>query len=192
MSNLIVLTKGANISLDKTAPGLRTLAANLVWEKRATDGVDFDLDSSVFMLTDSGQVQDAAHFIFYHNKQSPCGGVSHGGDNTTGGGDGETIHFDLDKIPAHIAKLVITITIHEADKRGQTFGQVENAGVRLSNPATGEDIASYSLSEDYSTETAMVMCEIYRHDGEWKFKAVGQGYAGGLAALCNRFGIQAG
>ncbi len=190
----VTLNKGGRLSLSKEAPGLRLVHVGLGWDSRVTDGADFDLDASAFMLTASGKVRGDADFIFYNQLVSTCGSVTHTGDNRTGAGDGddEVLIVDLSKVPADITRVVFTVTIHDAQARGQNFGQVQNAFIRLDNQESGKEILRYDLGEDYSTETALVFGEIYRHNDEWKFNAVGQGYAGGLAAMCQQFGIQAG
>jgi tellurium resistance protein TerD len=188
------LQKGQNLSLSKEAPGLKNVLIGLGWDERATDGADFDLDASVFMVGENGKVRSNDDFIFYGQLKSKDGSVEHTGDNLTGEGDGddESVLVNLDAVPADIKKLIITVTIHEADKRNQSFGQVENAFCRIVNSDNNAEVVRYDLTEDYSTETAMVFAEVYRHNGEWKFKAVGQGYAGGLAAMCATYGVQLG
>ncbi|MDT8406031.1 MAG: TerD family protein [Methylococcales bacterium] len=188
----ISLSKGGNISLSKTDPQLKNIHVGLSWDARSTDGSDFDLDASVFMLKDDNKVRADHDFIFYNQLKSTCGSVEHTGDNRTGEGDGddEVIHIVLDKIPAEITKIVVAVTIHDAESRRQNFGQVRNAAIRLVNKDTNLEVTRYDLSEDASTETAMVFGEIYRHGAEWKFRAVGQGYAGGLKALAIQHGVQ--
>ena len=187
----VSLSKGGNVSLSKEAPGLKKIAIGLGWDTRATDGADFDLDASVFLLTEAGKVRSDADFIFYNNKTDAANSVEHMGDNLTGQGEGddEQIKVTLDSVPADVAKLSVAVTIHEADSRGQNFGMVSNAFMRVVNDETGAEIARYDLSEDASTETAMIFGEIYRNAGEWKFKAIGQGFAGGLAPLARNFGV---
>ena len=187
----ISLTKGQNISLSKTDPSLKNVLVGLGWDARSTDGQDFDLDASVFMATENGKVPSDRHFIFYNQLVSPCGGVEHTGDNLTGDGDGddESVIVRLDKVESNIKSLFITVTIHDAEARRQNFGQVSNAFVRIVNNDTDDEIVRFDLSEDYSTETAIVFGEIYRHNGEWKFRAIGQGYSGGLYALCQQYGV---
>lgn len=189
----ISLSKGGRLSLSKEAPGLKLVHVGLGWDSRVTDGAEFDLDASAFMLTASGKVRSDADFIFYNQLSSTCGSVQHTGDNLTGEGEGddEVLIIDLSKVPAEIEKVVFTVTIHDAQARGQSFGQVENAFIRLVNQETKQEILRFDLAEDYSTETAMAFGEIYRHAGEWKFNAVGQGYAGGLAAMCGQYGVHA-
>ncbi len=190
----INLSKGANISLSKSAPGLSSVLIGLGWDPRSTDGAEFDLDASAFMLSAFGKVRSTADFIFYNQPVSVCGSVKHAGDNRSGQGDGddEAIIVELANIPADVAKIVFTVTINEADVRRQNFGQVGGASIRVVNNADGKEITRYDLSEDYSTETAMIFGELYRNGVEWKFRAVGQGYAGGLMAMCNHFGVQVG
>jgi tellurium resistance protein TerD len=187
------LSKGGNISLSKEDPSLTNMLIGLGWDPRVTDGTDFDLDASVFMVGKSGQVRSDADFIFYGQMASACGSVKHTGDNRSGEGDGddEAVQVSLKDVPAEIDKLVVVVTIHDATKRGQSFGQVGGAFIRVVNEASSSEIVRYDLTEDYSTETAMIFGEIYRHNSEWKFRAVGQGYAGGLMAMCSQFGIQA-
>lgn len=190
----VSLQKGGNVSLDKAAPGMTKILLGLGWDERATDGAEFDLDASVFLLTDQGKVRNDQDFIFYNNLSSPCGSVVHQGDNRTGAGDGddEAVKVDLSKVPADVQKVSVTVTIHDAESRNQNFGQVSNAFIRVVNDETNEEVARYDLSEDYSIETAMIFGELYRHNGEWKFKAVGQGYQGGLRAMASDYGINLG
>jgi tellurium resistance protein TerD len=187
----VSLNKGGNISLSKTDPTLKNIAAGLGWDARATDGNEFDLDASAFLVKADGKVRSDSDFIFYNQTKSTCGSIEHAGDNRTGAGDGddETIHVSLDKIPADIQKVVITVTIHDADARKQNFGQVSNAFIRIVNRDNNQEVARYDLSEDASIETAMIFGEIYRHSNEWKFRAVGQGYSGGLSALARQHGV---
>jgi len=160
-------------------------------ETRATDGADFDLDASAFLLGVDGKVRSEADFIFYNQLKSSCGSVQHTGDNRTGAGEGddEALMVDLSRVPAEVQKVAFTVTIHDADARRQNFGQVGNAYIRLVNAETNTEVARYDLAEDASTETAMIFGELYRHGSDWKFSAVGQGYAGGLAAMCRQYGI---
>ncbi|WP_020561730.1 TerD family protein [Methylosarcina fibrata] len=187
----ISLSKGGNISLSKTDPTLKNVIVGLGWDTRATDGADFDLDASAFMVKEDGKVRSDSDFIFYNQIRSTCGSVEHAGDNRTGAGEGddETIIVLLDKVPPDVQRIVFTVTIHEADARKQNFGQVARAFVRIVNKDSNNEVARYDLSEDASVETAMIFGEIYRHGGEWKFRAVGQGYAGGLAALARQYGV---
>jgi len=187
----VSLKKGGNVSLTKTAPNLKNVLIGLGWEARATDGEDFDLDASLFMVGENGRVRSDSDFIFYGQLKAPNGSVEHTGDNRTGVGEGddEAIKVYLDKVPAHVMRMVITVTIYEAEPRRQNFGQVRDAFVRIVNMDNDQEVARFDLSEDYSTETAMVFGEIYRYGGEWKFKAVGQGYSGGLYALATQHGV---
>ena len=190
----VSLSKGGNVSLEKAAPGMTKMIVGLGWDARATDGVDFDLDASVFLLGADGKVIDDKSFIFYNNLKSVCGSVKHTGDNLTGDGDGddESIKINLSTIPTTIHKIAISVTIHDAENRGQNFGQVSNAFVRVVDEANGQEVIRYDLSEDYSIETAMNFSEIYRHNNEWKFKAIGQGFAGGLKPMSQEFGVNVG
>ncbi|ENV05660.1 hypothetical protein F967_01763 [Acinetobacter sp. CIP 102637] len=190
----ISLNKGGNLSLSKTDPTLVRILIGLGWDERATDGASFDLDASAFLLTASGRVRGDHDFIFYNQLKSQDGSVEHTGDNRSGQGDGddESLVVDLSKVSPEIEKIAITVTIHDAQSRGQNFGQIANAFIRVVNQDSGIEIVRFDLAEDYSTETAMVFGEVYRHNGEWKFRAVGQGYAGGLAAMCQQYGIQVG
>jgi len=187
----ISLSKGGNVSLSKTDPSLKNVLVGLGWDARPTDGADFDLDASAFMVKDDGKVRSDSDFIFYNQTKSACGSVEHTGDNRTGAGDGddEAVVVLLDRVPADVQKIVFCVTIHDAEMRKQNFGQVSHAFVRVVNKDSNNEVARYDLSEDASIETAMIFGEIYRHSGEWKFKAVGQGYAGGLAALAKQYGI---
>jgi len=189
----VSLSKGGNVSLSKEAPGLTDIVVGLGWDVRATDGTDFDLDGSVFLVNAAGQVRSDADFIFYNNLTSADGSVQHTGDNRTGEGEGddEQIKVNLPGVPADIDKVVVGVTIDKAEERQQSFGQVSNAFIRIVNGANDSEIARYDLSEDASVETAMVFGEVYRHDAEWKFRAVGQGYAGGLGPLARSFGVNA-
>ena len=190
----VSLSKGGNVSLTKAAPGLRKIHIGLGWDVRGTDGVDFDLDASLFMLSAAGRVRSDSDFIFYNNLISVDGSVEHTGDNLTGEGEGddESIKVSLDAVPPEVDKLAVTVTIHEAEARRQNFGQVDNAFIRVVNEESGAEIVRYDLSEDASTETAMIFGEVYRHSGEWKFRAVGQGYIGGLGPLARSFGVNVG
>ena len=190
----VSLSKGGNVSLSKEAPGLTAVVVGLGWDARVTDGKDFDLDASVFITGEDGKVRSDADFVFYNNKTGADGAFEHQGDNRTGEGDGddEQVKIDLSKVPADVKKLVFAVTIHEADDRGQNFGQVSNAFMRVINQDGDAELARYDLSEDYSTETALVFGELYRHGDEWKFKAVGAGFAGGLNALAASHGVNMG
>lgn len=187
----VSLSKGANVSLSKEAPGLKAVRVGLGWDTRVTDGSAFDLDASVFLLNEGGKVRSDADFVFYNNKNGGNGSVVHQGDNLTGegSGDDEVVAVTLDQLPADVQKLSFAVTIHEAEGRRQNFGMVSNAFIRVVNADGGTEIARYDLSEDASTETAMIFGELYRHSGEWKFKAIGQGFAGGLGPLAQSFGV---
>jgi tellurium resistance protein TerD len=189
----VSLSKGGNVSLSKTDPSLVRVRVGLGWDTRSTDGQDFDLDGSAFLLTDAGRVRGDNDFIFYNNLVSVDGSVTHTGDNRTGEGDGddEALIVELNKVPTDVSKIAFTVTIHDAEMRRQSFGQVSNAFMRIVNEDTSIEVARYDLTEDASTETAMIFGELYRHNGEWKFRAVGQGYTGGLGAMCSQFGINA-
>jgi tellurium resistance protein TerD len=189
----VSLKKGANVSLSKEAPNLSAILIGLGWDARSTDGADFDLDASLFMLGENGRVRSDSDFIFYNNLKSADGSVVHTGDNRTGAGEGddEAIKVDLKKVPADVMRLTVSVTIHEADVRRQNFGMVSNAFIRIVNLADDREIARYDLSEDASVETAMIFGEVYRYGGEWKFKAIGQGYKGGLGPLARNFGVNA-
>jgi tellurium resistance protein TerD len=187
----ISLSKGGNVSLTKSAPGLSKILIGLGWDVRATDGDGFDLDASAFLLNSSGKVRGDADFIFFNQPKSADGSVQHMGDNTTGAGDGddEVVKVDLDGVPADVDKIAISVTIHDAETRRQNFGMVSQAFVRVVNEADGTEIVRYDLSEDFSVETALIFGEVYRNSGEWKFRAVGQGFQGGLAAMAKNFGV---
>tara|TARA_Y100001963_G_scaffold158018_1_gene256173 strand:- start:1223 stop:1798 length:576 start_codon:yes stop_codon:yes gene_type:complete len=187
----LTLQKGGNLSLSKTDPGLKKIIVGLGWDARSTDGNEFDLDASAFLLSSSGKVRSESDFIFYNQVRSQDGSVEHTGDNRTGEGDGddESIKVDLSKVSADVDKIVFTVTIHEAETRKQNFGQVSNAFIRIVNEESNVEVVRFDLAEDASTEAAMIFGELYRHGQEWKFRAVGQGYAGGLKAMCAQFGI---
>jgi tellurium resistance protein TerD len=188
----ISLQKGQKVDLTKGNAGLSKLHVGLGWDTNKYDGgASFDLDAAAFLLAESGKVAADTDFVFYGNLEHNSKSVIHEGDNLTGEGEGddEVIKVNLSTVPASVAKIAFTVTIHEADKRGQNFGMVSNAFIRVVNDADGKEIIRYDLGEDYSVETAVVVAELYRHDGEWKFNAVGSGFAGGLAALCKNFGV---
>ncbi|MFC3688129.1 TerD family protein [Aquipuribacter hungaricus] len=187
----VSLSKGGNVSLTKEAPGLTAVTVGLGWDARTTTGQDFDLDASAIMLTAEGRVLSDSHFVFFNNTKSPDGSVEHTGDNTTGEGDGddEALAVNLAGVPAEVTRVVFPVSIYDAETRSQSFGQVRNAYIRILNQAGGGEIARYDLSEDASTETAMVFGELYRNGAEWKFRAVGQGYASGLAGIAKDFGV---
>ncbi len=187
----VSLSKGGNVSLSRTAPNISKILVGLGWDARQTSGDDFDLDASVFMVQENGKVRSDEDFIFYNQLSSTCGSVVHTGDNRTGAGDGddEAVKVDLAKVPQNIQRLVVSVTIHDADARRQNFGMVRDAFIRIVNLESDNEIARFDLSEDYGTETAMIFGEVYRHNGEWKFKAVGQGFAGGLEPMATSFGV---
>jgi len=189
----VSLSKGGNVSLSKEAPGLTKILIGLGWDVRSTDGAQFDLDGSVFLVGANGKVRSDSDFIFYNNLKSTDGSVEHTGDNRTGEGEGddEAVKVNLASVPAEVEKIVVGVTIDQADARGQSFGQVSNAFIRVVNDDNASEIARYDLSEDASTETAMVFGEVYRNGAEWKFRAVGQGFAGGLGPLAQSFGVSA-
>lgn len=190
----VTLTKGGNVNLSKECPNLTRIAVGLGWDVRATNGAAYDLDASAFLLNASGKVRSDFDFIFYNCLESKCKSVIHQGDNRTGDGDGddEVVKVDLSKVPAGVEKVAFTVTIHDANNRGQNFGQVSQAYIRVVNEDTGEEIARYDLSEDASTVTAMIFGELYRHNGDWKFKAIGQGFNQGLGPLAQNYGVDIG
>ncbi|WP_158773694.1 TerD family protein [Cobetia sp. L2A1] len=190
---MIDLSKGSRINLAKEAQGATKFTLGMGWDARITDGADFDLDASALMLDDAGKPVGAEKsLVFYGNLASPCGGVSSTGDNLTGEGDGddESIIVDTTKIDASVAKIVVVVTIHEADARGQNFGMVDNAYIRILQDGKEEAVARYDLTEDYSAETAVIFGELYKKDGDWRFVAKGDGFAGGLAAFLKGYGLQ--
>ncbi len=190
----VSLQKGGNVSLSKEAPGLTEVIVGLGWDPRVTDGTEFDLDASVFVTGENGKFLNDASFIFYNNKTSADGSIEHLGDNRSGQGDGddEQVNVKLNGLGADVKKLVFAVTIHDAEARKQSFGQVGNAYIRVLNKADGKEIARFDLSEDASTETAMIFGELYRHNDEFKFKAIGQGFAGGLKPLAEAHGVSIG
>lgn len=188
----INLSKGQKVDLTKGNQGLDHILAGLGWDVNKYDGgQEFDLDVSVFLTGEQGTVETEGNFVFYNNPQDAAGSVVYSGDNRTGEGEGddETVNITLSKVPANVSKLSFTVTIHDAEERGQNFGQISNAYIRIVDTAKNEELLRYDLGEDYSIETAIVVAEIYRHGGEWKFAAVGSGFSGGLAALCRNFGL---
>ncbi|MFN8509346.1 MAG: TerD family protein [Deinococcaceae bacterium] len=187
----VSLSKGGNVSLSKAAPGLKAILVGLGWNPRSTDGEAFDIDASIFLLDVNGKVRSDSDFIFYNNLKSSDGSVEHTGDNRTGQGDGddEAVKVNLDGVPADVDKLVFAVTIHDAQARRQNFGMVGGAYIRVVNQDGGEEIARYDLSEDSSTEAAMIFGELYRNGGEWKFRAVGQGFNGGLGPMAASYGV---
>jgi len=190
----VSLSKGGNVSLTKEAPGLTAVVVGLGWDVRTTTGTDFDLDASAILANGSGKVLSDSHFVFFNNLKSPEGAVEHTGDNLTGEGEGddEQIKVDLGRVPAEVDKIVFPVSIYDAQSRGQSFGQVRNAFIRVVNQAGGSEITRYDLSEDASTETAMVFGELYRSGSDWKFRAVGQGYANGLRGIASDYGVNVG
>ena len=190
----VSLAKGGNVSLTEQAPGLTSVVVGLGWDVRTTSGVDFDLDASAVLCGRAGRVLSDAHFVFFNNLTSPDGAVRHTGDNLTGAGEGddEQIEVDLAVLPAEVDKVVFPVSIYDADRRSQSFGQVRNAFIRVVDRAGGAELTRYDLSEDASTETAMIFGELYRSGGDWKFRAVGQGYATGLRGIATDFGVDVG
>ncbi|MFI0939381.1 TerD family protein [Streptomyces sp. NPDC021020] len=187
----VSLSKGGNVSLTKEAPNLTAVVVGLGWDARTTTGSDFDLDASALLTNEAGKVLSDQHFVFFNNLRSPDGSVEHTGDNLTGEGEGddEVINVNLAGVPADVVKIVFPVSIYEAEQRQQSFGQVRNAYIRVLNAADQRELARYDLTEDASTETAMVFGELYRHGGEWKFRAIGQGYASGLRGIAQDFGV---
>jgi len=195
MNLAISLSKGQKVDLTKTNPGLSKVIVGLGWDTNRYDGgKDFDLDSSVFLLGDNGKVSSDIDFVFYNNTTGGNGSVVHTGDNRTGDGDGddEQTNIELNNVPASVQRITFTITIHDAESRSQNFGQVSNAYVRILNGDSNAELIRYDLGEDFSIETALVVGELYRHNGEWKFSAIGSGFQGGLGALATNFGLQVG
>ncbi len=191
---VVTLTKGGNVSLTKEAPGLTAVTVALGWDVRQTTGYDFDLDASALACGENKRVLSDEHFIFFNNLDSPDGSIHHTGDNLDGSGDGddEVIEVNLSQVPNNVSYIVFPVSIYDADTRGQTFGQVQNAYIRVLDGSNGRELARYDLSEDASTETAMIFGELYRREGEWKFRAIGQGYASGLAGIARDYGVNVG
>ncbi|NWH04793.1 TerD family protein [Desulfobacter latus] len=190
----VSLSKGERVSLSKEAPGLSKIQVGLGWDQRTTDGSDFDLDASVFLLDETGKVRSESDFVYYNNLKAVNGAVEHMGDNLTGAGEGddEVVKINLKQLETEdpgLVKISFVVTIHEAEARKQNFGQVNNAFIRVLNQDNDQELVRFDLTEDYSMETAMIFGEVYFKGGEWRFTAVGQGYEGGLAAACNQFGI---
>ncbi|MEU6341318.1 TerD family protein [Streptomyces sp. NPDC046977] len=187
----VSLSKGGNVSLTKEAPGLTAVTVGLGWDVRTTTGTDFDLDASALLVDADSKVVSDKHFIFFNNLKSPEGSVEHTGDNLTGEGEGddEQVKVNLVTVPAEVSKIVFPVSIYDAESRQQSFGQVRNAFIRVVNQADNNELARYDLTEDASTETAMVFGELYRNGAEWKFRAVGQGYASGLRGIAQDFGV---
>jgi tellurium resistance protein TerD len=190
----VSLSKGGNVSLTKAAPNLTTVSVGLGWDVRSTSGAAFDLDASALALDEGHRVLADEWFVFFNNLRSPDGSIEHQGDNLTGEGEGddEVIVVDLSAVPAQVASIVFPVSIYDAEQRRQSFGQVRNAFIRVVDATNGEELARYDLTEDASTETAMVFGEVYRNRGEWKFRAIGQGYATGLAGIVKDFGVNVG
>jgi tellurium resistance protein TerD len=190
----VSLQKGGNVNLSKEAPGLSAVHVGLGWDVRETDGVGFDLDAAAFLCRSNGKVRNDSDFIFYNNIKSIDGAVQHTGDNKTGDGSGddEVIDVNLPQLPIEIEKVTFSVTIHDANTKRQNFGQIANAYIRIVNKSDNKELARFDLSEDGSVETAMVFGEIYRQGGDWKFKAVGQGFKGGLGPLALSFGVNLG
>jgi tellurium resistance protein TerD len=190
----VSLSKGGNVSLTKQAPGLSAVVVGLGWDERTTTGQAYDLDASALMLNAAGRILSDLHFVFFNNLTSPDGSVEHTGDNLTGEGEGddEQIKVDLSRVPPEVDRIVFPVSIYEADSRRQNFGQVRNAFIRVINQADGAELTRYDLSEDASSETAMIFGELYRHSGDWKFRAVGQGYSSGLAGIARDYGVNVG
>lgn len=189
----ISLTKGQKVDLTKGNPSLKKIMVGLGWDVNAFDsGADFDLDAAAFLLGENGKCPTEKEFVFYNNLEHVSGAVKHMGDNLTGEGEGddEQIEVDLTMIPQNIAKVAFTVTIFDSDVRRQNFGQVSNAYIRIVDETTGQELIRYDLGEDFSIETAVVVGELYRNNGQWKFNAIGSGFQGGLAALCGHYGIQ--
>ncbi len=189
----ISLVKGGNISLTKEAgpTGLRQVTVGLGWDARATHGAEFDLDASAFLLGSDGKARSTADLVFYNQTRSSCGAVEYQGDNRTGdaAGDDEQVRVDVAAVPTDVARIAFTVTIHEGEERRQNFGMVSNAYIRVVDASSGVELVRYDLGEDYSTETALTFGELYRHGGDWKFKAIGQGVSGGLIALARSYGL---
>ncbi len=187
----VSLSKGGNVSLSKEAPNLTAVQIALGWDARTTTGADFDLDASALLTNAAGRVLSDQHFVFYNNLKSPDGSVEHTGDNLTGEGEGddEVINVNLALVPQEADRIVFPVSIYDAEDRQQSFGQVRNAYIRVVNQADNRELARYDLTEDASTETAMVFGELYRNSGEWKFRAIGQGYASGLRGIAQDFGV---
>lgn len=189
----INLSKGQKVDLTKGNPGLKNIMVGLGWYVNAFDtGADFDLDAAAFMLGSNGKCPTDKEFVFYGNLEHPSGAVKHMGDNRTGDGEGddEEMEIALADVPANVERIAFTVTIYEAEARRQNFGQVSNAYIRIVDKDTNQELIHYDLGEDFSIETAIVVGELYKHNGEWKFNAIGSGFQGGLAALCGHFGIE--
>ncbi|PXW31356.1 TerD family protein [Nocardia sp. 348MFTsu5.1] len=190
----VSLAKGGNVSLSKEAPNLTAVSVGLGWDVRSTTGADYDLDASALGINSAKRVVNDSFFVFYNNLRSPDGAIEHTGDNRTGEGEGddESITVDLQALSPDVESIIFPVTIHDADSLNQSFGQVHGAFIRVVDRADNRELARYDLSEDASTETAMVFGEIYRRGGEWKFRAIGQGYASGLAGIARDYGVNIG
>jgi tellurium resistance protein TerD len=189
----INLSKGQKVDLTKGNPSLKHIMVGLGWDVNDFDsGFDFDLDAAAFMLGDNGKCPTEKEFVFYGNLEHSSGSVKHMGDNLTGAGEGddEQIMIDLSKIPSNVSRIAFTVTIYDSDKRRQNFGQVSNSYIRIVDEDTNQELIRYDLGEDFSIETAVVVGELYKHNGDWKFNAIGSGFQGGLAALCGHYGIE--
>ncbi|MEU1624034.1 TerD family protein [Streptomyces sp. NPDC020096] len=188
----VSLSKGGNVSLTKEAPGLTAVTVGLGWDVRTTTGSDFDLDASALLLDATGKVPSNGHFVFFNNLKSADGSVEHAGDNLTGEGDGddESVRVNLAAVAPEVEKIVFPVSIYDGEARAQNFGQVRNAFIRVVNQADGKELARFDLTEDASTETAMVFGELYRSGADWKFRAIGQGYASGLAGIASDYGVR--
>ncbi|WP_239310806.1 MULTISPECIES: TerD family protein [unclassified Frankia] len=187
----VSLSKGGNVSLSKVAPNLTAVTVGLGWQVRQTSGADYDLDASAIVVNNLGKVLSDQYFVFFNNLMSPDGAVKHLGDNLVGGGGGddEQITVELFALTPQASKVVFAVSIYDAESRRQTFGQVRDAFIRVVDSTAGTEIARYDLTEDASTETAMIFGELYRYANEWKFRAVGQGYASGLRGIALDFGV---
>ncbi len=190
----VSLSKGGNVSLTKAAPNLTAIGVGLGWDVRSTAGQDFDLDASALALGENHKVLGDDYFVFFNNLTSPDGSIQHQGDNLTGEGEGddEVINVDLRQVPSQIVSVVFAVSIYEAENRRQSFGQVRNAYIRVVDLSSDVELARYDLTEDASVETAMVFGEVYKHNQEWKFRAIGQGYASGLGGIARDFGVNVG
>lgn len=189
----INLSKGQKVDLTKGNAGLDAILVGLGWDTNKYDGGhEFDLDVSVFLTNDQGKVEQDTNFVFYNNPKDAAESVIYSGDNRTGEGEGddESVNIVLSRVPANVAKIAFTVTIHEAESRGQNFGQVSNSYIRIVDKTKNDELLRYDLGEDYSIETAIVVGELYRHGTEWKFSAIGSGFQGGLPALCRNYGLE--
>ena len=188
----VSLSKGQKVDLTKGNPGLSKIIVGLGWDTNKYDGgADLDLAAAAFLLAANGKVASDSDFVFYGNLKHSSGGVEHMGDNLTGEGDGddEQIKVNLAAVPASVDKIGFTVTIYEAESRKQNFGQVSNAYIRIVDETSNAELIRYDLGEDFSVETAVVVGELYRNNGEWKFNAIGSGFQGGLKALCQNYGV---